>query len=73
MLYATWDSSRLQSLDSFGSPGERLTLRDTDGLTVGTVVWFPGRLYRVFWPGGEHEDHPTRTSAVTAVERRAGI
>jgi hypothetical protein len=68
-----WDRS---TFDADGLTGERLTLRDNNGFTVGVVVVWPGRATRVFWPGGRTTDYhgaSSRGVAVADVEERAGI
>lgn len=66
-----WDGN---TFDADGLTGERLSLRDAQGFTVGTVIVWPGRKTRIFWAGGDTQDFAgpdSRGAAVRAVEARA--
>lgn len=68
----TWERT---TFDADGLTGERLNLRRS-GFTIGTVVVWPGRATRVYWPGGRTEDFTapdSRSKATRAVEEAAGI
>jgi hypothetical protein len=68
-----WDRT---VFDADGLEGERLNLRDQNGFVVGTVLVWPGRATRVFWPGGRHVDYHGRGSrgcAIQDVEEAAGV
>lgn len=68
-----WERS---TFDADGLTGERLTLRDNKGFTVGCIILWPGRMTRIFWPGGRTTDinrRDGRSLAVQAVEKAAGI
>lgn len=63
------------TFDADGLEGERLNLRH-GGDTVGTVVVWPGRATRVYWPSGRTTDYHGRGSrgcAVSDVEESVGV
>lgn len=68
-----WERS---TFDADGLTGERLILRSSKYGTLGTVVVWPGRATRVYWPGGRTSDYHgrnTRSLAIQDVEERNGI
>lgn len=68
-----WERS---TFDADGLTGERLNFTGSHGFHVGTVVVWPGRATRVFWPGGETTDFAgsnSRSRAMQVVEERAGV
>jgi hypothetical protein len=70
---AKWERS---TFDADGLEGEKLQLLSTKFGNLGTVVVWPGRATRVYWPTGRTADYYGRGSrgcAIQDVEERAGI
>jgi hypothetical protein len=63
-MLSSWNRT---TFDADGLEGERLNLTDGNGFTAGTVVVWPGRATRVYWPGGRFSDYFGRNSRSVAI------
>lgn len=65
-----WDRT---TFDADGLTGERLQLRSNARGNLATVVVWPGRATRLYWPGGHHVDYHGRDSRSVAVREAEGL